>query len=57
MDGQFEPLCGDLAEMGIQLNTVSNNEHIPEIEHQIRTLKEGTRASTAPYHSKKSHVV
>ena len=32
MDGQFEPLCGDLAEMGIQLNTVSNDEHIPEIE-------------------------
>ena len=44
MDGQFEPLCGDLAEMGIQLNTVSNDEHIPEIEHQIRTLKEQTRA-------------
>ena len=42
MDGQFEPLCRDLAEMGIQLNTVSNDEHIPEIEHQIRTLKERT---------------
>ena len=40
MDGQFEPLRGDLAEMGIQLNTVSNDEHIPEIERQIRTLKE-----------------
>ena len=44
MDGQFEPLRGDLAEMGIQLNTVSNDEHIPEIECQIRTLKERTRA-------------
>ena len=44
MDGQFEQLCGDLAEMGIQLNTVSNDEHVPEIEHQIRTLKEETRA-------------
>ena len=44
MDGQFEPLRGDLAEMGIQLNTVSNDEHVPEIEHQIRTLKEQTRA-------------
>ena len=44
MDGQFEPLRGDLAKMGIQLNTVSNDEHIPEIEHQIRTLKEQTRA-------------
>ena len=40
MDGQFEPLHGDLAEMGIQLNTVSNDEHVPEIECQIQTLKE-----------------
>ena len=44
MDGQFEPLRGDLAELGIQLNTVSNDEHVPEIERQIRTLKERTRA-------------
>ena len=35
MDGQFEPLHRDLAEMGIQLNTVSNDEHVPEIECQI----------------------
>ena len=44
MDGQFKPLHRDLAEMGIQLNTVSNDEHVPEIEHQIRTLKEQTQA-------------
>ena len=44
MDGQFEPLRGDLADLGIQLNTVSNDEHVPEIERQIRTLKERTRA-------------
>ena len=44
MDGQFEPLCGNLAEMGIQLNTVSNDEHVPEIERQTRTLKERTQA-------------
>ena len=31
MDGQFEPLHGDLAEIGIQLSTVSNDEHIPKI--------------------------
>ena len=40
MDGQFEPLRGDLADMGIQLNIISNDEHVPEIERQIRTLKE-----------------
>ena len=44
MDGQFDPLRGDLAEMGLQLNTVSNDEHVPEIERQIRSLKERTRA-------------
>ena len=43
MDGQLEQLHGDLADMGIQLNTVSNDEHVPEIERQIRTLKERTR--------------
>ena len=44
MDGQFEPLRRDLAEMGIQLNTVSIDEHVPEIERQIGTLKERARA-------------
>ena len=40
MDGQFEPLHGDLAKLGIYLNVVSANEHVPEIEHFIRTVKE-----------------
>ena len=40
MDGQFEPLHRDLAELGIYLNVVSANEHVPEIEHFIRTVKE-----------------
>ena len=57
MDGQFEPLHRDLAEMGIQLNIVSNNEHVPEIERQFRTLKNVQGQSTAPYHSIKSRVV
>ena len=42
MDGQFEPLRGNLAELGILLNTASNDEHVPEIERQIRTVKERT---------------
>ena len=52
MDGQLEQLHGDLADMGIQLNTVSNDEHVPEIERQIRTLKERTRGiyCTLPFH-------
>ena len=40
MDGQFETLCGDLAEMQINLNVASNDEHVPEIERHIRTIKE-----------------
>ena len=44
MDGQFEPLRGNLAELGILLNTASNDEHVPEIERQIRTVKEQTRS-------------
>ena len=44
MDGQFKPLRGNLAELGILLNTASNDKHISEIERQIRTVKERTRA-------------
>ena len=59
MDGQFKPLHGDLTEMGIQLNTVSNDEHIPEIECQIRTLKERTRAiyCTLPFRKIPHHLI
>jgi hypothetical protein len=40
LDGEFEPLREPFAENGIQLNTATNNEHVPEIERYIRTLKE-----------------
>ena len=40
MDGQFEPLQGDLAGMGVHPNTVSNDKHVPKIEQYIRTVKE-----------------
>ena len=43
MDGQFEPLGGNLAELGILLNTASYDKHVPEIERQICTVKERTR--------------
>ena len=54
MDGQFEPLRGNLAELGILLNTASNDEHVPEIERQIRTVKERIRAiyCTLPFKKK-----
>ena len=32
-DGQFEPICGELADLGIlQLNTTSCDEHVTEVE-------------------------
>ena len=45
MDGQFEPIHGDLSSLGITLNTVANDEHVPEVERYIRTLKEQTHAT------------
>ena len=40
MDGQFQPLVGPLAQIGIDTNLCAANEHIPEIERAIRFLKE-----------------
>ena len=51
MDGQFEVLRGDMADLGMSLNVTSNNEHVPEIERYIRTVKERTRCiyNTLPF--------
>ena len=59
MDGQFEPLRGNLAELGILLNTASNDEHVPEIERQIRTVKERTWAiyCTLPFNKMPRHLI
>ena len=43
-DNQFASLSEDLASLGIQLNCVAENEHVPEIERYIRTTKERCRA-------------
>jgi hypothetical protein len=44
MDGQFESIRGDLAGLDITLNTVANDEHVPEVERYIRTVKDRTRS-------------
>eukprot|EP00978_Attheya_sp_CCMP212_P043302 scaffold280126_cov62-Attheya_sp.AAC.1 len=51
MDGQFEPLRSELADLRINLNVVSNDEHVPEIERHIRTTKERVRCiyNTLPF--------
>jgi hypothetical protein len=43
VDNEFEPLRGGVAELGIALNTVGADEHVPEVERFIRTIKERTR--------------
>ena len=59
MDGQFEPLRGNLAELGIVLNTASNDEHVPEVERQIQIVKERTRAiyCTLPFKKKPRRLI
>ena len=32
MDGEFIPLCGGLAELGLRLNEKSRDEHVGDIE-------------------------
>jgi hypothetical protein len=51
VDGQFEPLRGDLVEMGVTLNKCSREEHVPVAERRIRTLKERCRSicNTLPF--------
>lgn len=51
MDNEFEPLRSDFADIGIELNIAARDEHVPEIERYIRTVKERTRCvyNTLPY--------
>ena len=35
---EFAPMHGTLLRLGIELNAISNDEHVPEIERYIRTL-------------------
>jgi Zinc knuckle len=51
MDGQFDSLRGDLSELHLTLNTTANDEHVPEIERHIRTIKERARSiyNTLPF--------
>ena len=44
-DGQFESMRGDIANLHVHLHIVARDEHVPEIERYIRTIKERTRAS------------
>jgi hypothetical protein len=58
-DGKFEPMQGDLIDMGIDLNVVSAEEHVPEVERDIRTVKERTHCvyNTVPFKQMPSCMV
>ena len=59
MDGEFVPLRGALAEIGITLNETSRDEHVGDIERYIRTVKERMRAinNTMPFHKVPARLV
>ena len=59
MDGEFVPLRGGLAEIGVTLNETSRDEHVGDIEHYIRTVKEQMRAiyNTLPFHKVPARLV
>jgi hypothetical protein len=44
LDGQFEYLWIVIIDMYITLNTVSNDDHVPEVERYTFTRKEYTRS-------------
>jgi hypothetical protein len=40
MDGVFDSLRRDLASLQVQLNTTARDEHVGDIGHYIRPVKE-----------------
>ena len=59
MDGEFVPLRGGLAEIGVALNETSRDEHVGDIERYIRTIKERMRSiyNTLPFHKVPARLV
>jgi hypothetical protein len=51
VDNEFEPMRGDLQELGMALNVVSADEHVPEIERYTITVRERTTCiyNTVPF--------
>jgi hypothetical protein len=58
-DNEFEPMRGDFLDLGMELNAVSNDEHVPEIQRYIRTVKERTRCvyTMLPYKKMPSRMI
>ena len=50
MDNKFEVLYSDLKQEHFTLNTTTEDEHVPDIEKQVRFIKERLRAIKIPFH-------
>jgi hypothetical protein len=59
VDGQFEPLRGNVATLGITLNVMSRDEHVLEIKPYIQTVKERTQCvyNTLPFRQMPPHII
>ncbi len=44
-DGEFKSLWANVADAGGQLNVIAEDEHVPEVECYIHTMKERARAT------------
>ena len=44
MDGEFEPICSGLLGLFITPDNVSRDEHVPESERNVRTVKDRVRS-------------
>jgi hypothetical protein len=58
-ENEFEAMRAHRMDSKVQLNVVSNSEHVPEIERHIRTVKERTRCmyNTVPFKKMPSRMI
>ena len=58
-DNEFEPMRANLMDAKVNLNVASNNEHVPEIERHIRTVKDRVRCmhNSAPFKKMSSRMI
>ena len=54
IDPELEPLCSDIAASTILLKFCADNEHVPEVERFIRTVKVRCRGSYSALPSKRT---
>jgi hypothetical protein len=51
-DNEFEILRQEIESYGTKVNVTAKDEHVPEVERQIRVIKERARAVIRLYHTR-----